>query len=107
MFHSLRQIAAAGAVLSACAPPPAPVVHADPAAVERGRTLAQRACSGCHAVGPEDASVPGAPAFRDLGSRRDVIERTLTAAAAGHSMPPRWLTDSERRDVAAYIATLD
>ena len=83
----------------------------DPAAAERGRSLAGRACSGCHAVAAADVSpVPAAPPLRTLAHRHDPVgvERRLQEVnAAGHGMPPRWLTDGERRDLAAYVASFD
>jgi len=82
-------------VLAACAQPgsadraPEAATASDPAApptpgqIDEGRAIAERLCSGCHAVGPEGASAePAAPPFHTLGQRWP-IEYLAEALAEG------------------------
>ncbi|WP_310539311.1 cytochrome c [Phenylobacterium sp.] len=78
---------------------------------QRGRTIAQRACSGCHAVEPGGQTRRGgkAPAFGSLEMRHTVgLEgRLAELTRTGHyDMPPVSLTAAEVSDLRAYIEGL-
>jgi mono/diheme cytochrome c family protein len=82
-----------------------------PVDIERGSEVAQRSCSGCHAVALEAASrAQDAPPFRVLSRLYSAqsLERKLTSIAAdGHfEMPRVSLTEDQISDVSAYIASL-
>jgi mono/diheme cytochrome c family protein len=73
-----------------------------------GQRFAERACAGCHAIGPSGESPdPRSPPFRTLAERLPgpALEAELTAIAGrGHvQMPPIYMTPGEIRAVAAYI----
>jgi cytochrome c len=58
-------------------------IHAQDAAVQRGRTFAQANCARCHAIGPVGESpLPKAPPFRALHQRYPV-EQLVEALAEG------------------------
>lgn len=89
---------------------PAGPVHAQPAQTqaERGYDVAKAKCAGCHALtGVEDRSLSGAPPFPEVGRRfpdGDLATRMEVVLASGHyAMPPRHLTATEQRQVAAFI----
>lgn len=67
-----------------------------------GKQVAYRFCISCHLVG--DASVPSF--FRMAQSGRWTAERLGAALRTGHEMSPITLSDSDLRDLAAYIASL-
>lgn len=78
------------------------------AAQDRGATLVQRHCGGCHAVGPGGVSPePAAPPFRDLHLRYDpemLAEALAEGLLTGHSMMPEFRF--EPHDVRAIILYL-
>lgn len=82
-----------------------------PAAVEAGHRLAQRSCSGCHAMTPARPSIDHrAPPFWTLAGRHtpDSLARAARTTP-GHdplAMPSVILTPSEAADVIAYIDAL-
>jgi mono/diheme cytochrome c family protein len=83
---------------------------AQPGGAQRGRELAQRLCTNCHAVdarptGPVRADVPS---FSTIAGRAGVTaERLAGAIIFPHpAMPGVQLTVGEIRDVVAYILSL-
>jgi len=80
----------------------------EPAAIAAGRTLVERDCSTCHAVGPEgDSPLAQAPHFRDLHQRFDVeglAEAFAEGIVVGHGPMPNWRYEPD--DVQALIAYL-
>jgi mono/diheme cytochrome c family protein len=76
-----------------------------------GHVFVQRACAGCHAIGPEGLSPnPHSPPFRTLSARLPgpALDAELTGIAQrGHTeMPPIYMTPDEIRDVAAYMRSI-
>jgi mono/diheme cytochrome c family protein len=78
---------------------------------QKGKALAEKNCSWCHAVGSEgDSPNPKAPQFRNLQSRHPLL--TLRAplsrgvAAPHDQMPGFKLTNSEIDEIVAYINSL-
>ncbi|HRD75209.1 MAG TPA: cytochrome c [Hyphomicrobiaceae bacterium] len=82
---------------------------ADPAAIERGRLIAEGRCSRCHAVGPSGASdqsdvIP----FRRLAERfpsEMLVEALKSGVVGGHEEMP--MSDLGLADVRALLAYLD
>jgi mono/diheme cytochrome c family protein len=81
---------------------------------ERGYNLAQRQCAVCHLLSPAQEglrSASGAPSFRDIARRYNVItfQRRLQQIAEGSHdmMPPTLLTPNEAEDLAAYITAIN
>ena len=77
----------------------------------RGREIAERACSGCHAIdGSKGAMVQGTdvPSFRAIAARpNQTPERLETFIMVPHRpMPAIPLELTEIRDVVAYILSL-
>jgi cytochrome c len=107
----LRGITAAGLAalvlsLVGCAAAPG-----DSQKIAEGNRFVLRSCAGCHAVAESgDSRNPDAPPFRTLAARLpgESLDRRLEELAAhGHrNMPPIYITQDERRDVAAYIRAL-
>lgn len=84
---------------------------AEDEAVERGRRIAQVACSDCHAVGPSGVSPRAeAPRFRELGRKYPVesLEEALAeGVVVGHpGMPQVKMTESEIGAFIAYLKTI-
>jgi mono/diheme cytochrome c family protein len=80
-------------------------------AVVRGQEIAERACSGCHAIdGSKGAAVQGTdvPSFRAIAARPNQTPGRLeTYIMVPHRpMPAIPLELSEVRDVVAYILSL-
>jgi mono/diheme cytochrome c family protein len=90
----------------------APSAHAQNAAsIVRGKEIAERACSGCHAIDTAKGTVfQGAdvPSFRAIAARpKQTAERLETYVMVPHRpMPAIPLEVSEIRDVVAYILSL-
>jgi mono/diheme cytochrome c family protein len=82
-----------------------------PAAVERGRAMAQRQCAPCHAVALGESALPNAPAFREIAPRYNAVafERRVREMAAGRhdQMPAVELAPNDASDLAAYIKSLN
>ena len=81
----------------------------------RGRVLAEKNCSGCHAVGETDTS-PYAPAppLRTIHTKYDVeglAEAFAEGIGVGHKgekqMPEFVLTPAEIDDLLAYLDSLE
>jgi len=90
--------------------------EADPAA---GHALAISACTGCHVVAPDQpfkpiwTGLPHPPDFKQIANRSDVNTAalqhhlaTLPAVPRQPGMANRVLTDTQLRDVVAYIMLL-
>ena len=78
---------------------------------QRGRALAQRMCSTCHAVGTlGDSPHIGAPRFRELGDRLDLstFARTLRRGIeSGHQDMPRFRFTREDADaMVVYLRAI-
>ncbi|MDG2529046.1 c-type cytochrome [Caulobacter endophyticus] len=115
-------IGLAGATLVACADksiPPRQLAGADPA---RGLALIEaEGCAACHAIpgvkwprGAVGGSLAGFAGQSTLGgrfpNRPDTLAawlRDAPAMAQDTAMPASGLTESQARDVAAYLYTLD
>lgn len=79
--------------------------------IDRGKALAVRNCSGCHAVGLDGQSPnPNAPPFRTLSERFpiDALEETFIGTIdTGHpGMPVFVATQEQIDDIIAYIASV-
>ena len=84
---------------------------AQDAAVENGKLVATRQCSGCHAIGATGASpLPEAPVFRTILSRyrRDVLETELIQhMQVGHAaMPEFQFNPAATADLLAYLDSI-
>jgi mono/diheme cytochrome c family protein len=86
----------------------------DPA---RGQGIAQKSCSGCHAVGREDTAsrVGKATAFRTLAEQTDANNLELMAKLddlelldkpEGKHPPVQGVDRQQYRDIVAYIRSL-
>jgi cytochrome c len=87
--------------------------HADEltALQRQGRTLAERICAPCHAVGRTDQSPHiGAPPFRDLDRRIDLDALTTQlrkGLTSGHpDMPTFRFTRQDARAFVAYLRSI-
>jgi len=99
----------AGCVTRTDSPAPAPRASV---AVERGFSLAEQRCGGCHALGLSGESRQSmAPPFREVTLRYNSIafeRRMAELDQHGHGeMPPVRLTASEARDLVAYFSSLE
>jgi len=78
--------------------------------IERGRQLALRWCSGCHAVerSPAEARADGVPTFPAIARQPDgSVERLRAAMNPTHGrMPDLSLAKRDQDDLAAYILSL-
>lgn len=77
--------------------------------VAAGKALAERWCSSCHLVSPEQTSATTeAPPFATIAERpQEEIEELDVFLAQPHPpMPPVNLSRQEIKDVLAYIASL-
>lgn len=105
-------VAAIGAGAAGCAATsPEGPYGTEPAAVARGRTLAQQQCGSCHGLGASgESAFPGAPAFRDMRFDYNAIEyqRRMAQMHQGHvDMPPAELSRQDLGDIGAYIRSLE
>jgi cytochrome c len=78
---------------------------------QRGRGLAERMCSQCHAIGRSGESPhAGAPAFRALDRRVDLdsfIERLREGLTVGHpDMPAFRFTREDARAFLLYLRSI-
>lgn len=76
--------------------------------VERGRSLAERWCTTCHVIAPDNAGGDVGPSFETVANREG---QTLGGIAAWlfephPPMPDLQLSPAEFRDLAAYIMSL-
>ena len=87
-------------------------IHAQDAAVQRGRAFAQANCARCHAIGPAGESpLPKAPPFRALHQRYPV-ENLVEALGEGiktahRAMPEFQLDEHQIGDLIAYLKSLE
>jgi mono/diheme cytochrome c family protein len=90
-------------------------VDSEAARIERGRLIAERTCSLCHAVGADSLPVPAledaGPDFRLMARKRNLTPEALAAkSGAGHGMVSGMagtgLPAEMAEDVAAYILSL-
>lgn len=87
-------------------------IHAQDAAVERGRAFAEANCSRCHAVGPVgDSPLPKAPPFRTLHQRypvEDLAEAFAEGIRTAHRAMPEFVLDTHQiDDLIAYLKSLE
>jgi mono/diheme cytochrome c family protein len=77
---------------------------------EKGQTLAERLCSGCHVVeAGADGTVPaGVPPFRTIAnSPGQTSQRIMNVLIKPHApMPDTHLSREEMLDIVAYLETL-
>jgi len=78
---------------------------------QRGRALAERMCSQCHAIGKNgESSHVGAPAFRALDRRVDLdsfMERLREGLMVGHpDMPMFRFTREDARVFLLYLRSI-
>jgi mono/diheme cytochrome c family protein len=78
---------------------------------QRGRALAERMCSQCHAIGKSGQSPhAGAPAFRALDRRVDLdsfMERLSEGLMVGHpDMPTFRFTREDARAFLLYLRSI-
>lgn len=103
-------------LLAACQPAAEPPVATVPPAIAqgdatRGREVADRNCSLCHAIGPQgDSPHPKAPPFRTLPGRyplESLGESLAEGIVVGHSgMPQIQLAPQQINDLIVYLKTL-
>jgi mono/diheme cytochrome c family protein len=113
-FRTLMLAMAAAAVLCGCvASPPSPTanISTDPAKIEAGRTMVERLCTGCHAVGIAGESPnPEAPPLRKLAERYPLThleEAFAEGVLVGHpAMPEFKLSEAEIDNILAYLQTI-
>ncbi|WP_414978050.1 c-type cytochrome [Brevundimonas sp.] len=105
-------VAGCGAADSRQAIPPGPAADQTRLeAVERGRVFAVTACSGCHAIGRDDASpLAAAPPLRDIAARRapeSLADGFADGLVTSHpAMPDYVFRASEIDDLMAWLETL-
>lgn len=103
---------------AACKPPPEPVTEMPLADADRGKAAIERAgCGSCHAIEgirwPKGATASAITGVQQRGliagklpNRPDVLAafvRDAPALVPGIAMPAMPLTETEARDVAAYL----
>lgn len=103
-------LAAAAAGLAILAGAPA-TASAPLPGVDHGARVAERQCSGCHAIGAMGRSRNlAAPPFRGLARRYSSLslEQALKRVSTqGHfEMRPRAISQADAADLAAYIESL-
>jgi mono/diheme cytochrome c family protein len=99
--HSLiAAVAVLALVVSSCA--------AFAANVDRGKQLASRLCSVCHALAVgQSPGVPNAPSFRSIARSPQFRAKRAKLLWEKHGAMPNFaLTSDEADDVAAYIRSL-
>lgn len=98
-------------ILSACASLGAGSSGVLDAGSERGRSLAERRCAGCHAVGLDERPMADGPRFRDLARRYNAISlqrRFVEISQHGSGeMPPVQISQSDAEDLVAYLGSLE
>lgn len=116
MFKRMQVAAFVGlvAVMSACAPTPAPESPPAPPAygdVEQGRHLAELYCVSCHAIGTEGESPhPMAPPLRTLSRNYPVNaleEAFAEGILVGHPDMPEFRFEPDQiDDLLAYLQSI-
>ena len=100
------------AILVLLAATSAALAEGSPSPLERrGRALAERMCSQCHAIGKSGQSPhAGAPAFRALDRRVDLdsfMERLSEGLMVGHpDMPAFRFTREDARAFLLYLRSI-
>jgi tetratricopeptide (TPR) repeat protein len=79
--------------------------------IREGRRLAEKNCSGCHAIASQGRSTNGnAPEFRNLNRRHPLLalrEPITRGIAAPHDQMPQFLLSEEQIDsIVAYVNSL-
>lgn len=85
------------------------VPDAASADAQRGEIIAERWCSACHLVGPDQVrAIDGVATFEEIAQRHDVTAEGLRAfLVSPHPvMPDMALTRDEISDIVAYIESL-
>ncbi|MEZ0219127.1 MAG: cytochrome c [Tardiphaga sp.] len=85
-----------------------PPVEIEPSA-EKGQTLAERLCSGCHVVETASKTVPaGIPSLRAVANRPgQTATRIMNILIKPHApMPDMQVSRQEMLDIIAYLDTL-
>jgi len=84
-------------------------LHAFAADVTRGKTIAERWCSSCHLVAPDQTrAVADVPSFAAVARARLPADRLKAFLSDPHpKMPDMSLTRSEIDDIVAYIQSLE
>lgn len=110
------------ALLCACQPPPTSPFTPEPAAAARGLAAIKNAgCGACHEIPglawPKGRTGPSLSHFDDVGliagrlpntpANLAAFVRNAPAADPGSPMPPMPLSESEARDVAAFLYRID
>ena len=90
---------------------PAQAAGRPSAAEMRGRTLVERNCAMCHAIGRAgDSPNPLAPPFRELGRRYaidDLAEALNEGIITGHPQMPEFrFSPAEVNDLIAYLRSI-
>jgi len=106
-------IRAGGALVAACVLAAAAGAAPADATSAAGRTLAERDCAPCHAVGPTGASpVAAAPPFRTFAARwpvehlREALAEGVMVGHGGIEMPEVALAPEQIDDLLAHLAAL-
>ena len=117
-LRAVVAVAVLAAMTAACKPPPSARHDFDPAAVKRGRAVVVAAgCAACHAfpdiAWPKGRAGPDLTRFDGRGQIAGTLPNTpanlaafvrnAPAAKPGSTMPAMPITQSEARDVAAYL----
>ncbi len=80
---------------------------ANAADVANGKKLAQRWCSACHVVSPDQTRAQAdSPSFENIARRYDSARLTRFLAAPYPRMPDMGLSRNEIADLVAYIRSL-
>jgi mono/diheme cytochrome c family protein len=75
--------------------------------VTRGKAIAQRWCSACHLVAPEQTrAVADVPSFAAVAQKKSPASLKAFLSDPHPKMPDMNLTRSEIEDIVAYIQTL-
>ena len=108
MMESLRSVSLAYLLFAGCALLVPELAHGADAG--QGKIIAERWCSDCHVVGPEQKSAAAdqAPPFASLAARPGFGDEKLALLLlTPHSnMPKLTLSRFEIADLAEYIRTL-
>lgn len=110
------------ALLGACKPPPASRITPESAAASRGLAAIEKAgCGACHEIPgvgwPKGRTGPSLTGFDDAGliagrlantpANLAAFVRNAPAVDPGSPMPPMPFSESEARDVAAFLYRID
>ncbi len=78
---------------------------------DKGRSIVQAECSGCHAIGPLGESPnPKSPPFREIAKRyppENLIEALAEGIVTGHNDMPEFIFEpDEIMDIVDYLNSL-